>query len=53
MKLSCELEIMGLQSNGKTPLPEFRPNDAVSRAEFATVFSRMKWGNLYDNNQLE
>lgn len=51
MKTACELEIMGLHSDGKTPLPEFRPNDLVSRAEFATVFSRMKRGNLYDNNQ--
>lgn len=42
MKLSCELEIMGLQSDGKTPLSTFRPNDIVSRAEFATVLSRME-----------
>lgn len=53
MQRACELEIMGLHSDGKTPLPAFRPNDLVSRAEFATVLSRMKRGNLYDNNQQE
>ncbi|HOQ78929.1 MAG TPA: BspA family leucine-rich repeat surface protein [Candidatus Absconditabacterales bacterium] len=51
IKTACELEIMGLQSDGKTPLQEFRPNDYVSRAEFSTVFSRMLEGNKYDNNK--
>lgn len=53
MQTACELEIMGLHSDGKTPLSAFRPNDIVPRAEFATVFSRLKRGNLYDNNQQE
>lgn len=53
MQTACELEIMGLHSDGKTPLSLFRPNDLVSRAEFATVLSRMKRGNQYDNNQPE
>ena len=38
IKMSCELEIMWLHSDWKTPLQEFRPNDYVSRAEFSTVF---------------
>lgn len=53
MQTACELEIMGLHSDGKTPLSLFRPNDLVPRAEFATVLSRMKRGNQYDNNQPE
>lgn len=53
MQTACELEMMGLHSDGKTPLLLFRPNDLVSRAEFATVLSRMKRGNQYDNNQPE
>ena len=53
MQTACELEIMGLHSDGKKPLSLFRPNDLVSRAEFATVLSRMKRGNQYDNNQPE
>jgi surface protein len=51
IKMSCELEIMWLQSDWKTPLQEFRPNDYVSRAEFSTVFSRILEGNKYDNNK--
>ena len=51
IKTACELEIMWLQSDWKTPLQEFRPNDYVSRAEFSTVFSRMLEGNKYDNNK--
>lgn len=43
---------MGLENDGKTPLKAFRPLDYVTRAEFATVLSRMKWGNKYDNLQL-
>ena len=50
MKLSCELEIMGLHADGKTPLVNFMPNKFVSRAELATVFSRVLNGNKYDNN---
>jgi hypothetical protein len=31
---------MGINADG-TPLKEFNPNGLVSRAEFATVFSRV------------
>lgn len=50
VKLSCELEIMGLEADGKTPLKNFMPNKFVTRAELATVYSRVLNGNLYDNN---
>lgn len=49
IKQACELEIMGLHSDGKTPLTEFMPNKFVSRAELVTVLSRVLYGNLYDN----
>ena len=50
MNLACKLEIMGLHADGKTPLTNFMPNKFVSRAELATVFSRVLNGNQYDNN---
>lgn len=48
---SCELEVMGLYSDGKTPLQNFMPHKAVSRAELITTLSRVLYGNTYDNNQ--
>lgn len=50
MKTACELEIMGLHSDGKTPLTNFMPNKFVSRAELVTVLSRVMFGNQFDNN---
>lgn len=47
---ACQLEIMGLESDGKTPLAKFKPNSYVTRAEFGTVLSRTLYGNQYDNN---
>jgi hypothetical protein len=40
----CELGIMGVQSDGKTPLTKFNPNAYVTRAEFGTVLSRVLYG---------
>jgi hypothetical protein len=34
---------MGIQADGK-PLPDFNPRGKVSRAEFATVLSRVLFG---------
>lgn len=51
MKTSCELEVMGLHSDGKTPLSAFDPHKFVSRAELITTLSRVLYGNAYDNNQ--
>lgn len=50
IKTACELEIMGLDSDGKTPLKNFYPNRTVTRAEMVTVLSRVLFGNQYDNN---
>ena len=49
-KQVCSLGIMGVQSDGKTPLINFNPNAFVTRAEFGTVLSRVLYGNTYDNN---
>lgn len=50
-QLACELEVMWLKSDGKTPLDAFRPRDNVHRSELVTTISRMLYGNTYDNYQ--
>jgi hypothetical protein len=45
----CQLGIMGLQSDGKTPLKRFNPNAFVTRAEFGTVLSRVLYGTTYNS----
>jgi hypothetical protein len=42
------MDIMGLESDGDTPLVSFMPDAYVTRAEFATTLSRVLYGNLYD-----
>jgi hypothetical protein len=53
MKTACQLEIMGLHPDGKTPKTVFNPNQPVPRTEFGTVLSRMLFGEKYGiaNNQ--
>jgi uncharacterized delta-60 repeat protein len=50
MKLSCHLWIMWLHADGKTPKKKFQPQSYVTRAEFGTAFSRLLYGDTYDNN---
>lgn len=50
MRQSCRLGIMGLESDGITPLASFNPNAYVTRAQFGTVLSRVLYGNTYDNH---
>ncbi|MDR2190089.1 MAG: S-layer homology domain-containing protein [Candidatus Peribacteria bacterium] len=39
---------MGIHTDG-TPLKSFLPNQPVSRAEFGTVFSRVLYGDKYND----
>lgn len=48
IQLACSMNIMWLESDGDTPLVSFRPEDVVTRVEFATVLSRVLYGNRYD-----
>ncbi|HRU50002.1 MAG TPA: hypothetical protein P5155_00705, partial [Candidatus Absconditabacterales bacterium] len=48
MKTACELDLMGLRADGKTPKNNFDPHDIVTRAEFGTVFSRLLFGDKYN-----
>jgi len=47
---SCQLGLMGLDTNGKA-LSKFRPNEAVTRAHFAAIFSRLLFGTKYDGGK--
>ncbi len=47
---ACNMWIMGLHSDGKTPKDNFDPLDIVTRAELGTVLSRLIWNEKYDNN---
>ena len=49
MTQACQLGIMGVQSDGKTALAQFRPNSFVTRAEFGTVLSRVLYGTTYNS----
>ena len=52
MKLACQLNIMGVRSD-YTPLSDFMPDQYVTRAEFATVFSRILWGNRFEGTDTD
>ncbi len=44
---------MGVESDGQTPLKKFNPNRKVTRAEFATVLSRVLYGDLYNTDSTQ
>jgi len=44
---SCELGLMGYWSNGVVTKEYFSPNGVVTRAEAATILSRLLRGNTY------
>ena len=43
-------KIMGINADG-TPLKNFNPNGKVTRAEYATVFSRVLFGDKYNKSE--
>ena len=47
IQLAYQLQLMGIKYDG-TVLSSFEPNKLVTRAEFATVFSRVLYGNKYN-----
>ena len=48
MKTACELNIMWLESDWKTPMKSFYPHWLVTRAEFWTTLSRLIYGDAYN-----
>ena len=47
IQLAYQLQIMGINADG-TPIQAFEPHKLVSRAEFATVLSRVIWGDKHN-----
>ena len=47
-KTSCQLDLMELKSDGKTPDEIFEPYNYVDRAQFGTVLSRLIYGDEYN-----
>ena len=47
IQIAYQLQIMGINADG-TPIEAFEPHKLVSRAEFATVLSRVIWGNKHN-----
>lgn len=47
-KIVCQLWLMGLKSDGITPLKSFDPNSFVTRAQFGTILSRLIFGDVYN-----
>lgn len=49
IQLAYQLQIMGVDGEGNA-LATFSPDRTVTRAEFATVLSRVLYGNLYNQS---
>jgi hypothetical protein len=47
MYLACQYNIMGINPD-KTPIPDFMPNQYVTRADFGTILSRILRGDKYE-----
>ena len=50
--LAYQYQIMGIHADG-TPIKKFKPYELVTRAEFATVLSRVLFGNIYNQSWTE
>jgi hypothetical protein len=48
MKTACQLDLMWLEPDGKTPKKKFDPNQYVDRAQFGTILSRLVYGDQYN-----
>lgn len=49
IQLAYQYQIMWINADW-TPIEDFNPNKTVTRAEFATVLSRVLYGNIYNQN---
>lgn len=47
-KTACQLYVMGLHQDGKTPKAAFDPYDPVPRTQLGTVLSRLIYGDQYN-----
>ena len=49
IQLAYQYQIMGINADW-TPIEDFNPNKTVTRAEFATVLSRVLYGSTYNQS---
>ncbi|GHV28846.1 hypothetical protein FACS1894176_11500 [Bacteroidia bacterium] len=49
---ACNLGLMGYWANGVDIKPAFSPNEIITRAEVATVLSRMLRGKTYAGTEI-
>ncbi len=50
IKTACQLGLMGRESDGKTTKKNFEPAGIITRAQFATVLSRLLYGDTYNSS---
>lgn len=50
IETACKLGLMGLETDGVTPAAEFNPNDYLDKAQFATILSRLLYGDENNGN---
>lgn len=48
--LACQLGLMGLETDGITPTKSFNPTNNVDKAQFATILSRLLYGEEFNGN---
>jgi hypothetical protein len=48
---ACELGLMGLNADGKTPQEHFNPNETITLAEVATIVSRLLREEKYKGSE--
>lgn len=47
-RIACQLKLMGLHADGKAAKETFDPEEYVTREQFATIFSRLLYGDTYN-----
>ena len=52
MTLSCQLGLMGLNNSDRMSAKTFEPGGFVNKAQFATIISRMLYGDTYNSNDV-
>ncbi|MBP6257214.1 S-layer homology domain-containing protein [Patescibacteria group bacterium] len=53
IKMACDYGIMGWKNDKSGIIDAFRPNDSVTREEFAAVLSRYLFGSKYDGQDMK
>lgn len=47
---ACKLGLMGLETDGVTPADVFNPDEYLDKAQFATILSRLLYGEEHNGN---